>query len=363
MMQKLNNVTFRHEFVQKLLRDMRILQQWKSMRKPTFTVRYKMMKLCRCWEVFQRSEGDLLDLTRVSAKLEACMLERAEEIVEGNDCWQILHEFATWVKQHCTRLPNERENEALTALLSLIESFPCSTSNNYRLHNSGARSVIMAELGALRPLNKNRKQVQQPRKLCQYAFVQHALRELRAHTSLWSSNLKSTAPKGFAGRAGYEHCFANVGDVITMQAHWPFHLAGDSAAWMFGHRAWLSWRYFVLLELPELSLWQLPVLSSELQHLIEQTRCDAQPVKQFNAHAVEEVLLSFFHDSSGSYAKARWLRRAMKLELHCDDSDVEELLQLAVADCFVLLQSRALVSARYIACVALFLFLQSHRKP
>ena len=90
------------------------------------------------------------------------------------------------------------------------------------------KPAITAELGALRPANKDGKQVQQPQELCKYAFVQHALRELRAHTSLWSSNLKSTAPKGFAGRAGYEHCRANVGDVISMQAHWPFHLAGDS---------------------------------------------------------------------------------------------------------------------------------------
>ena len=74
----------------------------------------------------------------------------------------------------------------------------------------------------------------------------------------------------------------------------PFHLAGDSGVRLFEHRAWLSWRYLALLELPALSPWQLPSLSSQLQHLIEQTRYNAQPVEHLEAHAVEEVLLSFF---------------------------------------------------------------------
>ena len=144
-----------------------------------------------------------------------------------------------------------------------------------------------------------------------------------------------------------------------MQAHWPFHLAGDSGVRLFEHRAWLSWRYLVLLELPALSLWQLPPLGSQLQHLIEQTRSNAQPDENFSAHAVEKILLDFFHDSSNSHAKARWLRRAMKLPKQCDDELVEERLKRAVAECFVLLQSRVLVSPRYIACAALFLHLQS----
>ena len=135
---------------------------------------------------------------------------------------------------------------------------------------------------------------------------------------------------------------------------------------LFEHRAWLSWRYLVLLELPALSPWQLPPLSSQLQHLIEQTRSHAQPDEQLEPHAVEEVLLAFFHDPSGLHAKARWLRRAMKLPQQCDDALVEERLQRAVADCFVLLQSllsnscentAVLLSPRYIACVALFLSL------
>ena len=91
----------------------------------------------------------------------------------------------------------------------------------------------------------------------------------------------------------------------------------------------------------------------------QHTRSDAQPDENFDAHAVEDVLFTFFHDSSDSHAKARWLRRAMKLPKQCDDELVEERLQRAVADCFVLLQGRVLVSARYIACVALFLHLQS----
>ena len=182
-----------------------------------------MMKLGPSWGVQRCENPKLGELAEVSKKLEARMLEKAEEVLKSHDCWPILQEFATWVRQHCTTLPSEQENEALTAVLSLIESSPWSTPNkHWRGWRhwwgwAGRKPAITAELGALRPANKDGKQVQQPQELCKYAFIQHALRELRAHTSLWSSNLKSTAPKGFAGQAGYEHCRANVCDVISMQ--------------------------------------------------------------------------------------------------------------------------------------------------
>ena len=204
-----------------------------------------MLKLGASWGVQRKQQGKHYEPEEVSKHLEALMLEKAEQVLKGDDSWQTLEECATWIKQHCTAVPGEEENKALTAVLALIESSPCSTPNKHWrawMQSHQHKPAITAELGALRPFNKDGKQVQQPQELCKYAFVQHALRECRAHTSLWSPNLTSTAPKGFAGRAGYEHCRANVCDVISMQAHWPFHLAGDSGVRLFEHRAWLSWR-------------------------------------------------------------------------------------------------------------------------
>ena len=104
--------------------------------------------------------------------------------------------------------------------------------------------------------------------------------------------------------------------------------------------------------------------------MIETTRSNAERVEHLDAHAVEDVLLGFFRDPWASHAKARWLRRAMKLPFNSEDNLVEERLQRAVADCFAVLQSllsnthenaAVILSPRCIACAALFLYLQGLR--
>ena len=55
------------------------------------------------------------------------------------------------------------------------------------------------------------------------------------------------------------HTRAMPSEVLERQAHWPFHLAGDYGVRLFNHRAWVSWRLLALLELPSLTLWDLPI--------------------------------------------------------------------------------------------------------
>ena len=128
-----------------------------------------------------------------------------------------------------------------------------------------------------------------------FAFTQHTLRELRAHTSMWTETLRSTAPPALIGRAGAEHLRANVADLISGQTAWPFNLAGDSGATLFTHRAWLSWRYLALLELSEYSsVWQLPLLSTDLQSLIEKVRSCQQSDQHIDANRTgSELALSW----------------------------------------------------------------------
>ena len=130
------------------------------------------------------------------------------------------------------------------------------------------------------------------------------------------------------GRDGSEHLRPKVTEIMSSQAAWPFHLAGDSGATLFEHRAWLSWRYLALLELPDKSVWQLPLLSTELQSLIENVRRSAQSEERLDSIAVEQILFDFLHDPTDSYAKRHWLRRARKLSQTCEDSAVEERLRL-----------------------------------
>ena len=112
--------------------------------------------------------------------------------------------------------------------------------------------------------------------LCSYAFTQHALRQLRARTSSWTEALRASQPRGLLGRAGREQSRAMPSEMIVRGAHWPFHLAGDSGARLFNHRAWVSWRYLALLELPSMAFSELPTLSQDLQALIERLRAQAQ---------------------------------------------------------------------------------------
>ena len=43
-----------------------------------------------------------------------------------------------------------------------------------------------------------------------------------------------------AGRPGNEQRRANPKDIFSMRATWPFHLARDFGASLFGQRAWLA---------------------------------------------------------------------------------------------------------------------------
>ena len=155
--------------------------------------------------------------------------------------------------------------------------------------------------------------------------------------------------------------------MIEQQAHWPFHLAGDSGARLFKHRAWLTWRFLAMLELPSSTLSELPLLSKDLQALIEATRSGAETSDSLSAQTVQEVLTSFYHDPACNHIKGKWLRRALKLGLHAEDSEVETQLQQAVAHVFTVLQSllgnkpadaTLPLSPRFVACAALFLHLQ-----
>jgi hypothetical protein len=208
--------------------------------------------------------------------------------------------------------------------------------------------------------------------LLSYAFTQHALRELRAHTSMWTEALRANSPLGLLGRAGHEGTRAMASEITERQAHWPFHLAGDSGARLFGHRAWLSWRLLALLELPSLTLSELPTLSKDLQVLIEATRSQPETAETVSANTVQEILLRFSRDPACNGIKGKWLRNALKLTRHVEDSVVEKRLEHAVAHAFTVLQSlfnergehaAAPISSRFVACAALFLHLQdSHCK-
>ena len=200
-----------------------------------------------------------------------------------------------------------------------------------------------------------------------YAYSQHAMRELRAHTNTWAAELQAAAPSELRGRAGQEHVRTTASDMIEQQAHWPFHLAGDSGARLFQHRAWLTWRFLAMLELPSSTLSELPLLSKDLQALIEATRSGAETSDSLSAQTVQEVLTSFYHDPACNHIKGKWLRRALKLGLHAEDSEVETQLQQAVAHVFTVLQSllgnkladaTLPLSPRFVACAALFLHLQ-----
>ena len=154
-----------------------------------------------------------------------------------------------------------------------------------------------------------------------------------------------------------------------MRATWPFHFAGDSGASLFGQRAWLSWRFLALLELPKLEIWELPMQSDELQNLIRSTRSSACSVASLDAQAVLRILLEFLSDPRDNNAKARWLSRAMATRgVKLDADVVKDRLKTAVEDCFAMLQRQldhtlqsasVEISARYVATVALFLYLQS----
>ena len=180
-----------------------------------------------------------------------------------------------------------------------------------KLRRSQASQILRAELGALRPIYVNGKCVDVSSYISANAFCQYVLRHIRAYAEKLTDVQRSAAPPILAGRPGNELRRANPKDVFCMRATWPFHLAGDSEASLFGQRAWLSWRFLALLELPKLDIWELPMQSGELQNLITSTRSSACSVASLDAQAVLQILLEFLNDPRGNNAKARWLHRAV----------------------------------------------------
>ena len=232
--------------------------------------------------------------------------------------------------------------------------------NTYTEH----RRAITTELGAWRLRSSTGARFRVPPQICSYAFTQHVLRELRAHTSLWTETVKATQPRGMLARPGLEQTRAMTSDIVARRKHWPFHLAGDSGVRLFNHRAWISWRYLALLELPSFSLCELPMLSTDLQALIETTRSQITTVEPIAPNRVEEIRFEMLSDP----AKALWLRRALKLTQQSEDSVVKEQLLSVVTHAFTVLQSpmkdlaaheTSMISPRFVACVALFLHLQN----
>ena len=134
------------------------------------------------------------------------------------------------------------------------------------------------------------------------------MRELRAHTRTWADARTANTPSGLLGRLGLEHTRTTASEMMERQAHWPFHLAADSGARLFNHRAWLSWRFLALLELPSLTLSELPVLSDDLQALIAATRSSAETDEPVSTETVLEILLDCLHDPASNHIKGTWLR-------------------------------------------------------
>ena len=110
---------------------------------------------------------------------------------------------------------------------------------------------------------------------------------------MWTDALKANAPSGLLGRRGQEQTRAMVWEIMERPGQWPFHLAGDSGARLFNHRAWMSWRFLALLELPSLEFCELPSLSKDLQSLIESTRFSTQTPGSLSAQEVKTILFEF----------------------------------------------------------------------
>ena len=164
-------------------------------------------------------------------------------------------------------------------------------SDKYREHKKAIKADI-----TLRPFLPSGNQQPASNELALYAFTQSALRELRAHTSTWAEASSAAKPVELQGREGNDQTRASPSEIMERRTSWPFHLAGDSGVCLFGHRAWLSWRFLALLELHTRRIDELPCLSKDLQACIEAARSSTEPMESISATAVEQILFDFFHD-------------------------------------------------------------------
>ena len=142
----------------------------------------------KVWRVPRRKNKAAGPTDDIAADLEAHLVLHATELLHGSGAQhshkQLLRESANWVQEQCQAAPGELENEALTTILSAIRSW--LAMRRYTEHemrkavHAQHRQAIMEELagaglGIVRDL---------PFEIRSYAFTQHALRELRAHTSM-----------------------------------------------------------------------------------------------------------------------------------------------------------------------------------
>ena len=172
-------------------------------------------------------------------------------------------------------------------LFKLIDSWSCGSRQSKKSSKRTAlkprasqntplgQQILRGELGTLRPRGVDGKPIHISPYMCAYAFCQYVLRQIRAYAEKLADVQRSAAPPILAGRPGNEQRRANTKDIFSIRTTWPFHFAGDSGASLFGQRAWLSWRFLALLELPKLEIWELPTQSDELQNLIRSTRSSA----------------------------------------------------------------------------------------
>ena len=219
--------------------------------------------------------------------------ELLNDSVDKHAHWLILDKCADWVQEQCRAAPSELENEALMTLLAGIRSWlqmrRYSDHELRKITYAQQRRAISEEISG----STMQRTREIPFEIRSYAFTQHAVREFRAHTSMWADARKANAPSGLLGRAGQEHTRTTASEMMERQAHWPFHLAGDSGAQLLNHRAWKSLRCLALFELCAMTLSELPVLSTDLQALIEATRSSAETGASLSAETVQEILLSF----------------------------------------------------------------------
>ena len=206
-----------------------------------------MRKSAGNWDVTKWQNKQRRKDHDVAHELETALIEKANELLNGkHDHWQLLATSAAWVQQQCATAPSQPDNEALMAVLTRIQSWldmPRLTKKSFREQRyTPQRTAIKAELEALFVKTPNGVMLPMSLDFCSYAFTQHALRDLRARTSLWTETLRASQPRGLLGRAGREQSRAMTSEMIVRGAHWPFHLAGDSGARLFDHRAWVSWR-------------------------------------------------------------------------------------------------------------------------
>ena len=159
------------------------------------------------------------------------------------------------MQEQCRAAPSEPQDEALTTTLSSISSW--LEMRRHSIKQLRKQVYTQQRKAINEEVSGNKREL--PFEIQSYAFTQHAMRELRAHTGRWTDARKAHAPSGLLGRAGQEYRRAIASEMLERQIHWPFHLAGDSGARLFNHRAWVSWRLLALLELPSLTLCEPPL--------------------------------------------------------------------------------------------------------